>query len=94
VQLILFHDLSERRKNKEQIESVSVAEGILSFQMWDIIQPLPHYYHFHNPLSCNPSGGVNECKSETGQVRCSKLLEARLAARQQREGGCRSKHAE
>jgi hypothetical protein len=67
VQLILFHDLSEREgKKREQIELVWVAEGILSFQMWDIIQPLPNYCHFHNPFSCNPSGGVNECKSQTG----------------------------
>jgi hypothetical protein len=67
VQLILFHDLSEREdKKREQIELVWVAEGILSFQMWDIIQPLPNYCHFHNPFSCNPSGGMNECKSQTG----------------------------
>jgi hypothetical protein len=85
--------LREREK-REQIELVWVAEGVLSFQMWDIIQPLPNYCHFHNPFSCNPSGGVNEWKSQTGQVRGSKLWETRLAARQQCEGGCRSKHAE
>ncbi len=84
----------ERGKKREQIELVWVAEGLLSFQMWDIIQHPPNYCHFHNPFSCNPSGSVNECKSQTGEVRCSKLLETWLAARQQCEGGCRSKRAE
>ncbi len=82
--------LRERKKKRTNWIGVG-AEGILSFQMWDIIQPLPHFCHFHNPFSYNPSG---ECKSQTAQVRCSKLLEARLAGRQQCEGGCRSKHAE